>query len=102
MDSYRIVELDVIRWSEARGILPNSTPQAQLIKMVSEVGELADAIGKKNREATIDGLGDVWVCMVNIAALLDLDLVDCFNSAYNEIKDRKGYMNKEGLFIKEQ
>lgn len=101
MDSYRIVELDVIRWSEARGILPNSTPQAQLIKMVSEVGELADAIGKKNREATIDGLGDVWVCMVNIAALLDLDLVDCFNSAYNEIKDRKGYMNKEGIFIKQ-
>lgn len=101
MDSYRIVELDVIRWSEARGILPNSTPQAQLIKMVSEVGELADAIGKKNREATVDGLGDVWVCMVNIAALLDLDLVDCFNSAYNEIKDRKGYMNKEGIFIKQ-
>lgn len=101
MDSYRIVELDVIRWSEARGILPNSTPQAQLIKMVSEVGELADAIGKKNREATIDGLGDVWVCMVNIAALLDLDLVECFNHAYNEIKDRKGYMNKEGIFIKQ-
>ena len=101
MDSYRIVELDVIRWSEARGILPNSTPQAQLIKMVSEVGELADAIGKKNREATVDGLGDVWVCMVNIAALLDIDLVDCFNSAYNEIKDRNGYMNKEGIFIKQ-
>lgn len=101
MDSYRIVELDVIRWSEARGILPNSTPQAQFIKMVSEVGELADAIGKKNKEATVDSLGDVWVCMVNIAALLDLDLVECFNHAYNEIKDRKGYMNKEGLFIKE-
>ena len=31
----------------------------------------------------------------------DLDLTQCLEAAYQEIKDRKGYMNKEGIFVKE-
>jgi len=34
-------------------------------------------------------------------ATADLDLVECLEGAYNEIKDRKGHLSKEGLFIKE-
>ena len=40
MATYQTLELDIIRWAEARQIIPNSTPQAQLLKAVSEMGEL--------------------------------------------------------------
>lgn len=101
MDSYRILELNIIRWAEARRIIPNSTPQAQLIKMVSEVGELADGEGKNNLELIKDSVGDVMVCLINYCALRDIDLVDCLAGAYDEIKNRKGHMNEKGVFIKE-
>lgn len=99
--TWNMVELDVIRWSEARGIIPNSTSQAQLLKAFSEMGELSDAVTKRDRNGIIDGLGDTLVCLINLAALEDLDLTRCLEHAYNEIKNRKGYMNAEGVYIKQ-
>lgn len=99
--TWNITELNVIRWSEARGIIPNSTSQAQFIKAISEMGELGDALTKRDRVGIIDGLGDTLVCLINLAALEDLDLTQCLEHAYQQIKDRKGYMNAEGVFIKE-
>ena len=99
--SYAEVELQIIRWSEARKIIPNSTPETQLLKAVSELGELADATIKKDREGIIDGVGDVMVCLVNYCALLDINLVSCIESAYNEIKDRKGTLMPNGVFVKD-
>jgi NTP pyrophosphatase (non-canonical NTP hydrolase) len=99
--TWNIVELEVIRWSEARGIIENSDSKTQLLKAFSEMGELADAITKRNRDAIIDGLGDVLVCLINVAALEDLDLTQCLKHAYDEIKDRKGYLNSSGVFVKE-
>lgn len=99
--SWNEYELKVIRWSEARKIIPNSTPAAQLTKAYEEMGELKYAIETNNREGIIDGLGDVLVCLINVSALADLDLTECLVAAYDEIKDRKGYLNTEGVFIKE-
>jgi hypothetical protein len=36
-----------------------------------------------------------------VAAIEDVDLKQCFQSAYEQIKDRKGYLNKEGVFVKD-
>ena len=99
--TWNIVELDVIRWSEARGIIPNSTSIAQWNKADEEMHELLTALCDKDRDGIIDGLGDVVVCLINIAALEDLDLTACLKSAYEQIKDRKGYMNKDGIFVKQ-
>jgi NTP pyrophosphatase (non-canonical NTP hydrolase) len=99
--SFEITELEVVRWGEARGIIQNSDSKTQLLKAFSEMGELADAITKRNRESIIDGLGDILVCLTMVAAIEDVDLKQCFKSAYNEIKDRKGYLNKEGVFVKD-
>ncbi len=99
--SFAEVEMNIIRWSEARGIIQNSTSAAQFIKAVSEMGELADAISKRNRNDIVDALGDVLVCLVNVAALEDLDLTECLESAYQQIKDRKGRMLPSGVFQKE-
>ena len=99
--SWAITELNVIRWSEARGIIPNSTSLAQYKKAQEEMLELQTAICDRDRAGIIDGLGDVLVCLINVAALEDLDLTQCLEAAFLEIKDRRGYMNKEGIFVKE-
>ena len=102
MSSYRDLEMKVIQWSEARRIIPNSTSQAQFLKAVSEIGELADAINKGDMDATKDAVGDTLVCLINMCALLDIDLVDCLEGAWNEIKDRKGTLLPSGVFVKEE
>jgi uncharacterized protein YabN with tetrapyrrole methylase and pyrophosphatase domain len=99
--SWNIVEMNVIRWSEARGIIPNSTSLAQYKKAQEEMHELQTAIIDRDRAGIIDGLGDVLVCLINVAALEDVSLTDCLDAAYQEIKDRRGYMNKDGIFVKE-
>jgi NTP pyrophosphatase (non-canonical NTP hydrolase) len=99
--SYSMIEMDIIRWAEARKIIPNSSPETQLLKAISELGELADATIKKDKAGVIDGVGDVMVCLVNYCALQDIDLVSCMESAYNEIKHRKGTLMPNGVFVKE-
>lgn len=99
--SYASVESDIIRWSEARKIIPNATPASQLMKAVSEIGELCDAEGKKDIEAIQDAVGDVMVCLINYCALRDIHLVDCMELAYDQIKNRKGTLMADGTFVKE-
>lgn len=99
--SFAQIELDVIRWAEARKILPNSTSQTQLLKTMSELGELADALIKGDHAGIIDGLGDVLVTLIIVAAKEDLDLTKCLESAYKEIKDRTGTMMPNGVFVKD-
>lgn len=99
--SYEIVELDIIRWAEARQIIPNAKPYSQVLKAVSEIGELADAENKGDMEGIKDAVGDVVVCLINYCALRDISLVQCLKGAYNEIKDRKGTLMPNGVFVKE-
>lgn len=91
----------VEQWGEERLITVNSTPQAQLLKCVSELGELADATLKDDLRGVMDGLGDVLVTLVMYAATQRLDLARCLEFAYAEIKDRKGHLTPEGVFVKE-
>lgn len=157
---------NVEHWQAERGIYAHSTPLAQALKAVSEVGELADAVIKGDRDALKDSVGDVMVCLVGVAKMTgcdigsveklpsafknddniqttaaitasyvtdvslavalnysedargnnimhaihwlnaiavksDLTLMECCESAWNEIKDRKGKMVAGGAFIKE-
>lgn len=99
--SYAETELKVIRWSEDRKIIPNSTPFAQSIKAVEEINELVDALRDNNKAEAIDAVGDTVVCLINVCALLDVNLTDCLEAAYEQIKDRKGFMNEQGIFVKQ-
>ena len=90
----------VEEWAEARGILTNGTATAQLLKAVAEMGELADAHNKMDNAGIVDGVGDVLVCLINYCAIQGFDPVQCLAVAYDEIKDRKGYLNAAGVFIK--
>jgi NTP pyrophosphatase (non-canonical NTP hydrolase) len=99
--SYANIEMKIIQWAEARKIIPNSTPEVQLLKAMSEMGELADGTIKNDREAIEDAVGDVMVCLINYCALQDLNLVDCMEVAYDQIKNRRGILLPNGVFQKE-
>lgn len=101
MATFADLELSVIRWGEARRIIPNSTPQAQLMKAFSEMGELADATMKNDHDGIVDGIGDVTVCLLMYCALKDINFTDCLEQAYSEIKHRRGMMLPSGVFQKE-
>jgi len=99
--SYSEVEMKVVQWGEARGIVQNATPISQAIKTLEETTELLDALNKKNLDEAKDAIGDIVVTLIMVCAVLDVDLVQCLKGAYNEIKDRKGYLTPEGVFIKQ-
>ena len=93
------VEL-VTAWSRQRGILENGKVTTQTLKLVSEIGELADNVAKGSD--VTDDIGDCLVVLNNIAIMSGTSLDVCLKHAYNDIKDRKGYLNAEGVFIKEE
>lgn len=99
--SYAKTEMLVLQWGTARGIVQNSTPYAQAVKTREELIELFTAIAKGDRAEMADAYGDILTTLVMGCACADLDLVECFKGAYEEIKDRKGYLNSEGIFVKQ-
>ena len=101
MSSYAHIEMLIIQWAEARKIIPNSTPEVQLLKAMSEMGELADATIKGDEEAIVDAVGDVMVCLINYCALQDIHLIDCMEVAYDQIKNRRGTLLPNGVFQKD-
>jgi uncharacterized protein YabN with tetrapyrrole methylase and pyrophosphatase domain len=100
-ESFKSLEMKVLRWAEARKIIPNSTPMAQWRKAMEEMDELRMGISKENMPLVKDGVGDVVVCLINLCALADIDLTECLALAYDEIKDRKGTLGADGIFVKE-
>src|SRR5699024_879942 len=73
---------NVEQWAAERGIYEHSTPEEQLLKALSGLGELADAVVKNDREALKDAIGDVAVCLVNYARMANLDIGwPCFDAS---------------------
>lgn len=110
-----------LKWADARNLLEGSTPAKQIQKTAEELMELAVAIGKDEMLATIrqhvhpsmaenlgeavseelaDAVGDVLVTLIIVAKQCGLDIDDCLQQAYDEIKDRRGCM-VNGKFVKE-
>jgi NTP pyrophosphatase (non-canonical NTP hydrolase) len=102
MKSFTELEMDVIRWGEARGIVQHAKPLGQAIKTMEEAVELVDAINKGDMHATKDAIGDVLVTLILNCAILDVPITECLYQAYQEIKDRKGRLGADGVFVKEQ
>ena len=99
--SYAEVEMKVIQWGEARGIVQNSNPLAQAGKTQEELNELVEAINKGDRDEMKDAYADILVTLIIGAATTDIDMMECLELAYNQIKNRKGYLNADGIFVKE-
>ena len=101
MNTLNELEQLIIEWAKARKIIPNATTESQLLKAVSEMGELADAVNKRRRDEMIDAIGDVIVCLINMCALEGISINQCLQAAWEQIKDRKGTLLPNGVFVKE-
>ncbi len=101
MSNWNDLQSDVIDWARARQIIPNSTAMAQAIKTHEELGELISALYRGDLTETIDSYGDILVTLIIGARLAGVNLVGCLEVAYNQIKDRKGTLRSDGVFVKE-
>lgn len=92
----------IIQWANDRNMIKQDklTALSQLAKVTEEHGELSAGINKKDEKEIKDSLGDSLVTLIILAQDLNFDLLDCLNSAYNVIKDRKGKVI-DGSYIKE-
>src|SRR5699024_500249 len=86
-------------WSIAKG-LHEADSSKQFLKVTEEVGEVAAALARSDKEALQDGIGDVVVTLIILAQQNQLTIKDCLQMAYDEIADRKGRM-VNGVFVKD-
>lgn len=87
-------------WAITRN-LQTAKPKDQALKLMEEVGELADGLNKNNHEKVIDSIGDIVVVLTIMCKQLNTNLKSCVSLAYDEIKDRKGKLIN-GVWIKEE
>ena len=97
----------VENWGEERGLLNVEKftqdlidTNAQTLKLMEEVGELAKAVAYRDEEALKDGIGDCAVVLIILAAQYGLTFEQCLDHAWNEIKHRTGKL-EDGLFKKD-
>jgi uncharacterized protein YabN with tetrapyrrole methylase and pyrophosphatase domain len=92
----------VMQWATDRGIYAHGTALGQAKKAQAEIQELIEAIEAGDKtEAELEA-GDVVVCLVNTCTLLDIDLRQAFYKAYKKIEKRRGFLNAEGVFVKQE
>lgn len=92
--------LECTKWSEAKLIFKNGKRETQYLKLAEEMGELASSIAK-GRDVR-DDIGDCLVVLNNLAVMSGTTLEECLGIAYYQIKDRKGFLNGNGVFIKDE
>ena len=93
---------NIIEWGECRGITENSDAKTQYLKLVEEVGELGGAIARGRRDDMLDACGDIIVVTLMIMAIEDTSMEECLEKAWMEIKDRRGFLRPDGIYVKEE
>ena len=88
------------QWAADRNLIEGSTPWKQMSKLDEEVGELGDGLRIESTDDIKDAIGDIQVVLAVMCAQLNIDIDECRELAWNEIKDRKGRM-VDGVFVKE-
>ncbi|BDQ45384.1 MazG-like family protein [Enterococcus faecalis] len=89
----------VEEWAKEKR-LDKADPEKQMLKVIEEVGEVGASLARNNENDLRDGIGDVVVTLIILAMQNNMDLYECLNQAYSEIKNRQGEM-VNGVFVKE-
>lgn len=87
-------------WFVQRGI-DKGDGDGQIEKLKEEVQELVDAHEVGNELEIRDAVGDIIVVLIGYCMQTYNDLGRCLDGAYNEIKDRTGKVNEDGVFVKD-
>ena len=99
--SWQYFENEVEIWGYARGIIQNGRPMGQAIKTLEEATELIDAINKGDKEAIKDAVGDIFVTLLMQCSIQGFTATEALAAAFDQIKDRKGFLTPEGIFVKQ-
>jgi NTP pyrophosphatase (non-canonical NTP hydrolase) len=108
---YRPLQVKIIEWAKERNLIQQGNPRTQTLKLVSEIGELADAIIRlpvaynmdfedKDAVDVMDAIGDIHIVLINLCAILKIDPIDCIEFAFQQIADRQGTII-HGNFVKD-
>ncbi|MBS4200295.1 MazG-like family protein [Bacillus sp. FJAT-49732] len=87
------------QWAKERN-LHTADPNKQMLKLGEEFGELCQGMVKGNEAQVIDSIGDMYVVLKILSMQLGLDIKDCVEMTYEEIRFRTGKMIN-GVFVKE-
>lgn len=100
--NFEEIEKLVIQWGKDRTIFEQSSDSDQVEKLREELNELDYAIDTLPTciSDIEDAIGDMVVVLTMIASFNGLTITQCYEAAYNQIKDRRGKM-VNGLFVKE-
>lgn len=88
------------QWASDRNLIEGSSPIRQITKLDEERRELLDALCSGSIDYIKDAIGDIQVVLAVMCAQLGIDIDECREIAWEQIKDRKGKM-VDGLFVKE-
>lgn len=91
----------VEQWAKERGLDNPNNSTAQALKLFEEAGELAQAHLKEREADGKDAVGDILVVLTIYCQQKGWSISECFELAYNEIKNRKGKM-VNGSFVKSE
>ena len=93
----------VAQWARDRNLIGGSTPLLQITKLFEECEELWHALQDDDLDSLgeiIDAIGDIQVVLAVMCAQLGLNIDECREAAWEQIKDRKGKII-DGMFVKE-
>lgn len=94
-------ESKVIDWALERGIFDKASPRDQFVKLVEEVGEIAECLAKDKPLKDIElEIGDLGVTMILLAHMKGTSLEESLDAAYKKISSRTGKM-VDGVFVKD-
>lgn len=86
-------------WAVNKGLVLESNSTRQMLKVVEEVGEVAGALAKGNRDDLIDAIGDSFITLIILSKQMSIDPDYALGVAYDVIKNRTG-RTENGVFIK--
>ena len=66
--------LKIEQWAEDRNIIKGAKPLDQVMKLLSEHGELSDHVGNNELDKVFDDVGDVFVVLTVIAKQCNLSI----------------------------
>jgi NTP pyrophosphatase (non-canonical NTP hydrolase) len=98
--TFEQLQTATVDWANDKNLIKPENAPTQFLKVVEELGELSRSILKEDRKEEIDAFGDVMVTLIILSEQRGLNLVDCLNTAYEVIKNRKG-KTVNGTFIKD-
>ena len=65
-----------------------------------ELGNAADCIAKNQLEKAVEYINNSLVYLTDLADKFDIQITGCIKVAYDEIKDREGFLTPDGTFVK--